>query len=113
MLKNLLIIFIFKIYFSYIIIPFYRSNLNLKPSKINFDLFEYFQYQKIFINLNIGNSSITSTFNFNNSNFLVIDYEPSYNSSLLLSEKNQITTNTLKGYKIEDNMIIEAKNKKL
>ena len=113
MLKNLLIIFIFKIYFSYIIIPFYRSNLNLKPSKINFDLFEYFQYQKIFINLNIGNSSITSTFNFNNSNFLVIDYEPSYNSSLLLNEKNQITTNTLKGYKIEDNMIIEAKNKKL
>ena len=109
MLKNLLIFFIFKFHFSQIIIPFYRSNLNLKPSKINFDLFEYFQYQKIFINLNIGNTSITSTFNFNNSDFLIIDYEPSYDSSLLLNEKNQIETDVLKGYKIEDNMLIESK----
>ena len=113
MLKNLLIFFIFKFHFSQIIIPFYRSNLNLKPSKINFDLFEYFQYQKIFINLNIGNSSITSTFNFNNSDFLIIDYEPSYDSSLLLNEKNQIETDVLKGYKIEDNMLIESKKTKI
>jgi len=113
MLKNLLIFFIFKFHFSQIVIPFYRSNLNLKPSKVNFDLFEYFQYQKIFINLDIGNSSITSTFNFNNSDFLIIDYEPSYKSSLLLNEKNLIETEVLKGYKIEDDIFIKSKKSKI
>ena len=113
MLKNILILFIFKIYLSNIIIPFYRQNLNLKPSKINFDLLEFFQYQKIFINLNIGNSSITSTFNINNSEVLIFNYEPSYNSSLLINDKNYITTDTLKGYKIEDNIILETKKEKI